>query len=226
MAEPAQLKGKIAQQGVKSSLALLAIAAAGLVAVGLDVAPSWVPVASLSVLALAAANALFFRNPERVICGGSRDVVSPGDGRVVEVVQIEDPDGFVGKSWRIAIFLSVFNVHINRMPISGVVRGIRRSGSKFLAAFASRASDLNVQSRMDIETGSGMRFAVVQITGLIARRIVGYVQEGDTLERGERYGLICYGSRMEIYLPVDCEVRVAPGDRVHGGSSLLAEVPE
>ncbi len=224
MAHPVELQSRIAPQGVRISLVLLGLSAACFMAVGLGLSADWAGTAALVLLALAAANAAFFRNPRREIPQGEGVVVSPADGRVVEVVRCEDPAGFVGNAWRIAIFLSIFSVHVNRAPVSGKVRRVARSGNKFLAAFNSSASDLNVQSRMDLEAADGRRFSVVQITGLIARRIVAYAREGDTLERGQPYGLICYGSRVEIYLPADCQIRVKPGDRVRGGSSLIAEV--
>ncbi len=182
------------------------------------------PWPALTGALLAAGNAAFFRNPRRRIPEGENLVVSPADGRVVEVARIADPDGFVENGWRIAIFLSIFNVHVNCAPLSGKVRAIRRKGSKFRAAFHKDASELNVQSRIDLETPAGLRAAVVQITGLIARRIVSFPAEGDQLVRGEPYGLICYGSRVEVYLPENTIVRVARGDRVKGGSSVLAEV--
>ena len=151
-------------------------------------------------------------------------MLSPADGRVVEAGQAIDPDGFVQNAQRVAIFLSVFNVHVNAAPVSGKVRGKRRSGNKFLAAFNPDASTRNVQSRLDIESASGLRLGVAQITGLVARRIISYPETGDTVVRGEPYGLICYGSRMEVYLPQDVSLRVKPGDRVRGGKSVIAEV--
>jgi phosphatidylserine decarboxylase len=173
---------------------------------------------------LALANLAFFRNPRRVIPPGEHRVVSAGDGRVVEVAALEDPDDFVGPARRIAIFLSVFNVHINRVPFSGKVRAVRRRGGRFLAAFRSGASERNVQVRLDIEGPDGVRVGVVQIAGLIARRIVCYPSVGGTLERGEPYGLICYGSRMEVYVPIESEICVGLGDRVRGGETVIAEV--
>jgi phosphatidylserine decarboxylase len=184
---------------------------------------SWVLCAVLALAALA--NLAFFRNPQRAIPSGERNVVAPADGRVVEVARVDDPDGFVSDAWRIAIFLSVFNVHVNRAPLAAVVRAVRRRGSRFLAAFNPQASSLNVQSRLDLETSAGARLALVQITGLVARRIFSYPREGDALARGEPYGLLCYGSRVELYLPADCKISVTPGDRVRGGSSVVAEMP-
>ncbi len=216
MAVPRELEALIAPQAYLLSGVLLA--AAGIV---LLLGQPWV--AGCCGL-LAAANLAFFRNPRRRIPAGDQLVVSPADGRVVEVTRVEDPDGFVGPAWRIAIFLSIFNVHVNRVPLSGKVRAIRRRGTKFLAAFRRNASQRNVQSRIDLEAADGTRAAVVQITGLIARRIVSYPGEGDLLQRGEPYGLICYGSRVELYLPERAQIRIEPGARVRGGTSVVAEV--
>ncbi len=214
--ETPPLGGPFAPQAWPVSLGLLALAL-GALALGVG----WLA-AALGALALA--NALFFRNPRRVPPTDSRLILAPADGHVVEVASMADPEGFVGSGHRIAIFLSILDVHVNRVPISGVVRAITRSGSRFLAAFRADASSLNVQSRVDLETPGGVRVAFVQITGLIARRIVCHAREGERLERGAPYGLICYGSRMEVYLPEAAAVRVRPGERVWAGVSALAEL--
>ena len=216
MAVPSPLQSRIAPQAWLLTVPLGAVA----VFCALLGMPLLAAVGAL----LAAGNAAFFRNPERPIPDGEGLVISPADGRVVEVARVADPDGFVGNAWRIAIFLSIFNVHVNRVPVSGKVRAVRRKGSRFLAAFNKNASELNVQSRIDLETPTGLRVAVVQITGLIARRIVSFPVEGEQLLRGEPYGLICYGSRVELYLPETAKLRVERGDRVKGGSSVLAEL--
>jgi len=213
---PRELQSPLAVQAYPVSVGL---ALAGGVALLLG----WGWVAAVALL-LALANLAFFRNPERVIPPGEKLVVSPADGRVVEVTRLEQPDGFVGPAWRVAIFLSIFNVHINRAPVSGKVRAVQKSGSRFLAAFNKNASERNVQSRMDLEGAEGLRVAVVQITGLIARRIISYPSEGGTLTRGQPYGLICYGSRVELYLPIESEIHVVPGDRARGGETIIAEV--
>jgi phosphatidylserine decarboxylase len=173
---------------------------------------------------LALLNLAFFRNPRRHPPSGERLAVAPADGRVVEAEALEALDDFVGRSVRIAIFLSILDVHVNRVPLAGKVRGLRRSGSRFLAAFRAEASDLNVRARLDIETPTGSRYAVSQITGLVARRIVCHAAAGSVLERGQPYGLICYGSRVEVVLPASSEVRVKPGDRVRAGETVIAEV--
>ena len=216
MAVPRALQSALAPQAWGFAIALGTAALASLL-VGWQ-ALGWV------LVALTLFNFAFFRNPRRFPPLAERAILAPGDGRVVEVMPIEEPDPFVGRAQRVAIFLSVFDVHINHVPVSGKVRAITRRGSKFKAAFDRDASALNVQSRMDIEGNDGSRLAVVQVTGLIARRIVCYAQVGDTLERGDPYGLICYGSRMELILPAGCPVRVRRGDRVRSGETVISEV--
>ena len=167
--------------------------------------------------------AAFFRNPPRFLPGDERCVVAPADGRVLEAGEIELADG--SKVKRVGIFLSVFNVHVNRAPIAGRVVSIERGGSRYLAAFNRRAEQENVRCAMTLETGRGERVTVVQITGLIARRIVCHPQVGEWIRRGDRYGLIRFGSRTDVVLPLTAELRVRRGDQVRGGSSLLAELP-
>ena len=211
---PRALRGPVAAPAYPISAGLLGLAA---VAAAFGAA-----LPAGAAVGLCALNLAFFRNPARRIPASG--ILAPGDGRVVEVAPLAEPDPYVGAATRIAIFLSVFNVHVNRAPITAKVRAVRRSGSRYLAAFRGDASQLNVQSRMDLEASDGRRLAVTQITGLIARRIVCYAKEGDLLERGSPYGVICYGSRMEMIVPQDVRVCVRPGDRVRGGESVLAEL--
>ena len=168
--------------------------------------------------------ACFFRNPPRAIPGDERTVVSPADGRVIAVGEVETPEG--GKFLRIGIFLSVFNVHVNRAPLAGRVVSIERGGEKYLAAFDAKAETRNVRCSMTLETADGLRVPVVQITGLIARRIVCHPEVGEWVGRGMRYGLIRFGSRTDVLLPPGAEVRVSKGAKVRGGSSELARLPE
>jgi phosphatidylserine decarboxylase len=167
--------------------------------------------------------AAFFRNPPRFTPGDERSVVAPADCRVLEAGEIELPDGSKGK--RVGIFLSVFNVHVNRAPIAGRVVAIERGGTSYLAAFNRRAEQENVRCAMTLETERGERVRVVQITGLIARRIVCHPRVGEWIRRGDRYGLIRFGSRTDVVLPLSAELRVRRGDTVRGGSSLLAQLP-
>ncbi len=175
-------------------------------------------------LGLGAFVVAFFRNPERSIPGDDRTVVSPADGKVIAVGEVEQADG--SKALRIGIFLSVFDVHVNRAPLAGRVVSVERSGSKFLAAFNPEAERLNVSCAMTLETARGERVRVVQITGLIARRIVFHPKVGDWIARGARYGLIRFGSRTDVVLPAGARVSVRVGDRVRGGSSVIASLPE
>lgn len=165
----------------------------------------------------------FFRNPKRLLSGDERTVVAPADGRVLEAEEIELPDG--EKGVRVAIFLSVFNVHVNRAPVPGRVRAIERSGTKFLAAFNKEAATHNVRLDMTLETPEGETVVVSQITGLIARRIVCHPQVGEFVPRGSRYGLIRFGSRTDVLLPQTAKLRVKRGDKVRGGIDVIAQLP-
>ena len=165
----------------------------------------------------------FFRNPSREIPPGEREVVSPADGRVIALDELELPSG--EKGLRIGIFLSVFDVHVNRVPVAGRVVAIERSGDAFLAAFNPEAETRNVRLDLTLELASGLRVRVAQITGLIARRIVCHAQQGEWLERGVRYGLIRFGSRTDVVLPPGSRALVAKGDRVRAGSTVVAELP-
>ncbi|MFC1492120.1 phosphatidylserine decarboxylase, partial [Nitrospinota bacterium] len=160
--------------------------------------------------------AAFFRDPERLPPSEPGAVVSPADGRVIA---IEDPPGG-GKL--IGIFLAVYDVHINRSPVAGIIEDTRYRPGKFLAAFHQDAARVNEQNAIDIRTDSGENFRVVQIAGVIARRIVSWRRKGDTLAKGERLGLIQFGSRTDLHLPPDYEVSIVMGERVRGGETILA----
>ena len=179
-------------------------------------------VAGFGLLGLTFFVACFFRNPPRAIPGDETAVVAPADGRVIEVGEIEQPDG--SKALRIGIFLSVFNVHVNRCPLAGRVVAVERGGQRFLAAFNRSAETENVRCAMTLETAAGVRFEVVQITGLLARRIVCHPQVGEWVRRGDRYGMIRFGSRTDVVLPLAATAKVKVRDRVRGGSTVVAEL--
>jgi len=166
--------------------------------------------------------ACFFRNPPREVAGGENSIVAPADGRVIDVAEIEGADG--NKWLRIGIFLSVLNVHVNRCPLAGRVVAKDWGGRAFLAAFNPRAESENVRCALTLETAAGVRFQVVQITGLIARRIVCHPQVGDWVRRGDRYGLIRFGSRTDVLLPLTAVAKVKARDRVRGGSTIIAQL--
>jgi phosphatidylserine decarboxylase len=164
----------------------------------------------------------FFRDPQRSIPRGEGLVVSPADGVVTETVRIETPNGPLQ---RISIFLNVFDVHVNRSPIAGEITAVRYQTGKFLNAMNQECAERNEQNIVTV-CGEGIEIVFKQIAGLIARRIVFNYGEGDRVERGQRVGLIKFGSRTDVILPGEAEIRVKTGQRVKGGSSIIAEMPE
>ena len=167
----------------------------------------------------------FFRNPARMIPQGEHVVVSPGDGTVVAVESEFEHRYLKEQSVRISIFLNVFDVHINRMPVGGSVENMVYQPGRFMVANHPEASVGNEQNAIMLCRSDGVKVLCVQIAGLIARRIVSWVVPGDRVEKGERFGLIRFGSRMDVYLPQASTIRVQIGSKVKGGSSILAEVP-
>ena len=163
----------------------------------------------------------FFRDPERAIPQEPGALVSPADGKVTDVSVVNTKDG---KQARISIFLSVFDVHVNRSPISGVIRDVRYQRGKFLDARTPGCADQNEQNMVTLE-GDGQRIVFKQIAGLLARRIVFTPKLGDRLERGQRVGLIKFGSRTEVLFDAAARLNVKVGDRVEGGASILAYLP-
>ena len=163
----------------------------------------------------------FFRDPDRVIPSEPGAIVSPGDGRVV-VVQDEDYEGKPGK--RVSIFLAVWNVHVNRSPAAGRITKMEYCPGKFVAAMRASASAENEQNVFTLATDGG-ELVFKQIAGLIARRVVSWKKAGDTVARGERIGLVRFGSRVDLWVPRQAEIQVKVGQRVKGGSSVLASWP-
>lgn len=163
----------------------------------------------------------FFRDPERAAPEGKGLVVSPADGKVIVVKDIYEPDYLKQDVKQISIFLSVFNVHVNRFPLEGTVEAVKHNPGKFHVASVDKASLANEQTAMVIASGKH-KVLVKQIAGLIARRIVCYARPGDAIRTGERYGLIRFGSRVDIFLPKDFELKVKVGDRLKGASDVIA----
>lgn len=178
-----------------------------------------VPAAILMAIALGCL--FFFRDPERIAPSLPGAIVAPADGRVMAVQEMVDP--FVGEGVRISIFLSPLDVHVNRSPIGGLVTEVEYRPGRFLAAYRASASDANERCTLHLQ-GEAARVAVTQIAGVLARRIVCRVRPGDKLERGERFGLICFGSRTDLVVPRDAEVRIRPGERVRGGESVIGVI--
>jgi phosphatidylserine decarboxylase len=177
---------------------------------------------SIAPVLLAAFFLWFFRDPRRAIPAGPGLIVSPGDGLVTETASISTPQG---ARQRISIFLSVFNVHVNRSPIGGVLSSVRYQKGQYLNAMNPASADRNEQNAVTVQ-GEGIEVTFKQIAGLLARRIVFNLREGDTVERGQRVGLIKFGSRVDVVLPAEAILRVKVGQRVRGGASILAAMPQ
>jgi len=160
----------------------------------------------------------FFRDPDRRPPAVADAVLSPADGRVVDIVRVQDP--FVGDAFRVSVFLSPLDVHVNRAPIAGLVVARHYEPGRFLAAYRPDASEGNERCVLHLQ-GEKVRVAVAQIAGVLARRIVCRVGPGDKLEAGERFGLIRFGSRTDLTVPRDTQIRTHVGDRVRGGESVI-----
>lgn len=165
----------------------------------------------------------FFRNPPRTPPRGDDLILAPGDGKVIAIQKEFEPRYLKEQSIRVSIFLNIFDVHINRMPCAGTVMDMAYQPGRFLDASDQDATVHNEQNALMIQTPSKKKVLCVQVAGLVARRIVCWVQPGDTAVSGERFGLIRFGSRMDTYFDVDSRVRVRVGDQVKGGESILAE---
>ncbi|MCL4184864.1 MAG: phosphatidylserine decarboxylase [Burkholderiaceae bacterium] len=165
----------------------------------------------------------FFRDPARTAPVGERLVLSPADGRVIAVGPARDPYA-QREALKISVFMNVFNVHSNRAPVDGRVERIEYFPGKFVNADLDKASEHNERNALLIRAGDGALVGCVQVAGLIARRILCYVKAGDALERGQRFGFIRFGSRVDVYLPVSARPRVAIGQKVHATTTVLAEL--
>lgn len=165
----------------------------------------------------------FFRDPRRTIPQGEGLVVSPADGKVTEVLRVTTPDG---ETLRLSIFLNVFNVHVNRSPITGTLRDVVYRKGRYLNAMNPASAQKNEQNMAVVEADAGYSVTFTQIAGLLARRIVFHPAQGTRLERGQRVGLIKFGSRVDVLLPGNAELHVKKGDHVKGGSSILAMIPD
>lgn len=175
-----------------------------------------VPLAMLTVMVV-----WFFRNPERQIQDSAGLVVAPADGVVMSVQAVKEEKYLETEALQLRIFLNLFNVHVNRIPVKGKVEWINRTGGIHLPAYKSEAGDKNVKNCVGLLTDYG-KVLVVQITGLIARRIVCWVHPGDEVNTGDRFGLIRFGSCTELYLPCHVELLVQPGDKLKGGETVIA----
>ncbi len=177
--------------------------------------------ATLLLAALASFSLYFFRDPVRVLPQGDDVILCPADGRVIQIDKEYD-DRLLGEQvYKISIFMNVFDVHVNRLPYAGTVRKIEYFPGKFYSANTSRGSLENEKCALVVDAGKGRSYAVVQVAGLVARRIVCWAEPGDTIARGKRYGLIRFGSRVDVYLPMQVQLEVTVGQKVKAGETVL-----
>ena len=175
---------------------------------------------ALTVFALS-----FFRNPERHPPQGGKLVIAPADGKVIFIGEVYEGRYLKEKMLKVSIFMSVFNVHVNRAPEDGRILAIHYNKGKFISANLDKASLDNEQNALVMETTSGYKVMFVQIAGLVARRIVCWVKPGDVVKRGERFGLIMFGSRLDVYMPLGTDVKIKMGEKTKAGETILGTLP-
>jgi phosphatidylserine decarboxylase len=211
----------------------------GLIAVGISLFfllfAGW-PVIGWPLMALAVGIFAFFRDPERVVPQSEAAIIAPADGLVTAIAEVDPPlelqvEDALGESGlpsglvtRVSIFMSVFDVHINRAPVGGTVRRVIYVPGRFMNAELDKASEDNERQHILIERGDGLKLGFTQIAGLVARRIVPFVKPGDIVAKGQRVGLIRFGSRVDVYLPAGTDARVMVGQRIVAGETVLAEI--
>ncbi|MBW2675424.1 MAG: phosphatidylserine decarboxylase family protein [Deltaproteobacteria bacterium] len=163
----------------------------------------------------------FFRNPNRTTPEDEKAIISPADGRVIKIEEVEAQEMLQGGARKVSIFMNIFNVHVNRAPCAGTVKEIVYRKGRFFSANLDKASAFNERNLVLIETMGGDRILTIQIAGIIARRIVCWVKEGMGIEKGERFGLIKFGSRLEVLMPLDATIPVKVGDKVRAGETRI-----
>jgi phosphatidylserine decarboxylase len=214
---------RLAREGYPFVIIVLLLCAASW-ALAVRVSGPWTMALALALSGSALFVLWFFRDPEPRVPGDGRLVVAPGQGRVIDIREVEEPTFLRSVARRITIFLSVFDVHVQRAPVSGTVEHRSYEPGEYLVAWLEKASDENEQASLGFTTPHG-RVLVRQIAGLVARRIVTDPVEGDAVERGQRIGLIRFGSRVDLFVPLDWEVTCSVGDRAKVGATALARQP-
>ena len=204
-------------------IAIAAVIAAGGFAFAINRRSWGLWLAAFVLLLLALWVAYFFRDPERTGQRGPALVVSPADGKLIMITEVDEPTFVQGRAIRLSIFMNVFNVHVNRYPVDGVVRYVHYNKGKFLNAAAEKSSLENEQMSVGIDNGR-YRILVRQIAGLIARRIVTYSKVGESVKQGDRMGIIRFGSRVDVFIPVNSTLRAKVGDITAAGVTILADL--
>jgi phosphatidylserine decarboxylase len=163
----------------------------------------------------------FFRNPNRVTPEDEKAIISPADGRVIKIEEVEEKEMLNEKVRKVSIFMSILNVHVNRAPCSGTIEKISYSKGKFFPANLDKASELNERNSILIKMADGGQIRTTQIAGIVARRIVCWTKKGMQIQKGERFGLIKFGSRLEVFMPLNTTISVKTGDRVRAGETRI-----
>lgn len=197
-------------------LFIIPLAVLGILCVFLEV--RW---AGVLFLALTLFVMWFFRNPHRVTPEDGKAIISPADGRIIKIEEVEEKEMLNEKVRKVSIFMSVFNVHVNRAPCSGTIEKISYSKGKFFAANLDKASEFNERNSVLIKMADGGQIRTTQIAGIVARRIVCWTKKGMQIQKGERFGLIKFGSRLEVFMPLDTTISVKVGDRVRAGETRI-----
>ncbi len=187
--------------------------------------PHWTAYLLYTAMALLVAFILyFFRDPDREITAGDNVVISPADGNIVQIKEVNEDRYIKGPATQISIFLSPLDVHVNRIPVTGTLEYLEYEPGMFLAAYDHRASELNERADFGVKHPSGTKIFFRQITGLLARRIVYHIEKGDKIEVGKKFGMMKFGSRMDILVPPEVEVNVSEGEKAVAGETILATI--
>lgn len=196
-----------------------------LVAIGIFFGPNWLGYLIYPLLiVLCGLTLFFFRDPQRTSPEDNSLILSPADGRVVLIQEIDEDEYIDGPATQVSIFLSPLDVHVNRVPVSGDLEFVKYYPGKYLMAWEDHASEMNERAHFGVKHNSGLRILFKQITGFMARRIVYHLKEGEHIQAGQRFGIMKFGSRMDVLLPEGVKIRVQKGDRTVAGESILAEI--
>jgi phosphatidylserine decarboxylase len=192
---------------------------------GVSFAPAWVGyIIYPALIVLCGLILYFFRDPDRITPDDENLIISPADGKVVLIQETEEPEYVGGKVTQVSIFLSPLDVHVNRNPLSGNLEYVKYFPGKYLMAWEDHASELNERAHFGVKHTSGMKIMFKQITGFLARRIVYHIAEGDQLKAGDRFGIMKFGSRMDLMIPPGVELKVKKGDRTVAGESVIGVI--
>lgn len=196
-----------------------------LVAIAVSYGPDWLGYIFYPLLIVLCGLILyFFRDPQRTSPSDDNLILSPADGRVVLIQKIEENEYIGEAATQVSIFLSPLDVHVNRVPLSGDLEFVKYYPGKYLMAWEDHASEMNERAHFGVKHPSGLKILFKQITGFMARRIVYHLEEGETVEAGQRFGIMKFGSRMDVILPENVDIKVQKGDRTVAGESILAEI--